>query len=37
MVSSFVLMLRKKDNKTVRDGIAGKYIKKENPPEIPSN
>ena len=31
------MITKKKDTKSIHDdGVAGKYVKKENPPEIPS-
>lgn len=30
------MISKKKDVKQIHEGVAGKYVKKENPPEIPS-
>jgi hypothetical protein len=30
------MISKKKEVKQIHEGVAGKYVKKENPPEIPS-
>lgn len=36
-IANFNMLSRKnKDLRTIKDGVVGKYVKKESPPEIPS-
>ena len=30
------MLSRKKDQRTIKEGVVGKYVKKETPPEMPS-
>jgi scaffold protein salvador len=30
------MLSRKKDLRTIKEGVVGKYVKKETPPEMPS-